>query len=333
MDELERYLDRVCRGVGGPRSLRQHLRQELREHLLDAVAERKASGVPEGEALARALEDFGGPDEVHSEMTAAHGQRLLGVVIDRALEWKETTMRVKWLWTTWAYLAVIGVVVLNLLYIAFASTMQMPKLKKLRADGYIQIDELNERSVSWMYSYLDGVASAWNNALWWALGAVAAWGVFEWRARGENKSLVRLSALGSAAVVLTGLVVVAAVSMEVPLLLGMPAWGRIAEPWAAQQVAEIDASLGAIERARAANDWETVRDRLNRTIGATARLSVVAGSVKPRAAETASTAERREQLKAAELHLLDAQNAAAAKDAERLDVALRRFRAIYEANH
>ena len=34
MDKLDHYLDQVCRGIGGPRSLRQHVRQELREHLL-----------------------------------------------------------------------------------------------------------------------------------------------------------------------------------------------------------------------------------------------------------------------------------------------------------
>ena len=39
MDKLEHYLDQVCRSIGGPRSLRQHVRQELREHLLDAAAE------------------------------------------------------------------------------------------------------------------------------------------------------------------------------------------------------------------------------------------------------------------------------------------------------
>src|SRR5262245_42303425 len=35
MDALEHYLDQVCRGVGGPWSLRKHIRRELREHLLD----------------------------------------------------------------------------------------------------------------------------------------------------------------------------------------------------------------------------------------------------------------------------------------------------------
>ena len=52
MEKLEQYLDQVCRSIGGPRSLRQHVRQELREHLLDALAQHKAAGLPEEEALA-----------------------------------------------------------------------------------------------------------------------------------------------------------------------------------------------------------------------------------------------------------------------------------------
>ncbi len=39
MDKLEKYLDQVCRSIGGPRSLRQHVRQELREHLHDFMRE------------------------------------------------------------------------------------------------------------------------------------------------------------------------------------------------------------------------------------------------------------------------------------------------------
>src|SRR5436190_88534 len=86
----------VHRGIGGPRSLRQHVRQELREHLLDAAADHRAAGLSEEEALARALADFGGPEQVRSELEATHGHRLLPVVIDKALEWKERTMRAKW---------------------------------------------------------------------------------------------------------------------------------------------------------------------------------------------------------------------------------------------
>ena len=102
MDKLEQYLDQVCRSVGGPRALRQHIRQELREHLQDAVAGHKAAGLTEEAALDRALEEFGRPEDVRSDLEAAHGQRMLAVVIDRAMHWKEMTMRAKWLWTTWA---------------------------------------------------------------------------------------------------------------------------------------------------------------------------------------------------------------------------------------
>src|ERR1700761_5444193 len=103
MDKLEHYLDQVCRSIAGPKSLRQHIRQELREHLLDAAAEHKAAGMTEEAALDRALADFGGPEQVRSELEATHGHRLMGVVIDKALQWKERTMKAKWLWMTWAY--------------------------------------------------------------------------------------------------------------------------------------------------------------------------------------------------------------------------------------
>ena len=92
MDKLEQYLDQVCRGIAGPRSLRQHVRQELREHLLDAAAAHKAAGMSEEAALARALEDFGGPEQVRAELEATHGHRLLGVVLDKAMQWQERTM-------------------------------------------------------------------------------------------------------------------------------------------------------------------------------------------------------------------------------------------------
>src|SRR5438105_8157334 len=121
MEKLEQYLDQVCRSIGGPRALRQHVRQELREHLLDAVAEHKAAGLSEDKALDRALEDFGGPEQVRSELEATHGHRLLPVVIDKAMQWKEKTMHTKWLWTTWADLTLLGVIALAVMWISFST--------------------------------------------------------------------------------------------------------------------------------------------------------------------------------------------------------------------
>ena len=70
------------------------------------------NGLSETEALDRALEDFGGPDELKSGLEATYGHRLLPVVIDKAMQWKERTMRARWLWATWAHLAVACVIVL-----------------------------------------------------------------------------------------------------------------------------------------------------------------------------------------------------------------------------
>ena len=59
MNEIDRYLDRVCGGLRGSASLRGHIRGELREHLLAAVESRRAAGATEDEAVAQAIEDFG----------------------------------------------------------------------------------------------------------------------------------------------------------------------------------------------------------------------------------------------------------------------------------
>src|SRR5207247_7675831 len=61
-------------------------------------------GMAEPEAVAKALEEFGQPQEVRSELEATHGQRMMAVVLEKAMQWKERTMRAKWLWATWAYL-------------------------------------------------------------------------------------------------------------------------------------------------------------------------------------------------------------------------------------
>src|SRR5437899_4809146 len=137
MDKLELYLDQVCRSIGGPKALRQHVRQELREHLLDAVAEHKAAGLSEEKALEKALEDFGGPEQVRSELEATHGHRLMPVVIDKAMQWKEKTMKAKWLWTTWAYLAVVLVIVLEVLFITFNRVFVVPKFQKIMSEGWL----------------------------------------------------------------------------------------------------------------------------------------------------------------------------------------------------
>jgi hypothetical protein len=217
MDKLERYLEQVCRGIGGPRSMRQHVRQELREHLLDAAARHKAAGLPEDRALEQAIADFGRPDEVRAGLEEAHGHRLMGVVIDKALDWKEKTMRAKWLWTTWAHAALAVTIVLEVLFLVLAELFITPKIKKIMQDtGW------DWHGVSWAPSFFPWLDLISDTVTWWLLLTVALWAVFEWRVRSENKSLMRLSAFLTAAVGLMVGIIFTAAAMLIPLLLLMP---------------------------------------------------------------------------------------------------------------
>jgi hypothetical protein len=51
MDNIEHYLDQVCRSIGGSKSLHQYLREELREHLLEAIERHIAAGLPKAQAI------------------------------------------------------------------------------------------------------------------------------------------------------------------------------------------------------------------------------------------------------------------------------------------
>ncbi|MFO0808149.1 MAG: permease prefix domain 1-containing protein [Gemmataceae bacterium] len=329
MDELERYLDRVCRGIGGPKSLRQHVRQELREHLLDAAAGHKAAGVPEDRALSLALEEFGGPDEVRSELAATHGQRLLGVVIDRALHWKETTLKAKWLWATWAYLAAAAVIVAEVLSITFAVMFIVPKFYRLMQDGLVDPGVLDDQGAAWMVAFLHRLDAAADQSTWLLLATVAAWGLFEWRVRGENKPLMRLAALGTAAL---GLAVVALLtwgSLAVGFCLGLPSTGKVTRLYAVDQVASIDASVAAAERALEKQDWAAAREQATRASAAVERLAkatAAVGALTPQHGPP-TLQDLRSQLAAANDALRDA--LAAPDNPDRLAAAFRKFRDAY----
>jgi hypothetical protein len=330
MDKLEHYLDRVCRSIGGPRSLRQHIRQELREHLLDAIAEHKATGLPEEAALDRALEDFGGPEEVRSELEATHGHRLLPLVIDKAMQWKERTMRAKWLWTTWTYLVVVGVIATQVFFFTFAQMMYVPKLRKIQSDGWLGMDHLNLPVTAWLESLLRGLEWVGNHATECLLIAVGTWGLFEWRVRSENKPFIRLSVLGTAALGMMVGVFLVTGALVIPFELGMPAMVQIATPFVSEQMETIDTSIRAIEQAMAKKDWAAVGDNAERASSAVNRLSAVPGALPMPARQGKPTVdELRAWLKSAQEYLQEVQKASRDKDAGRLEEAMKNFRQVY----
>jgi hypothetical protein len=328
MDKLEHYLDQVCRRIGGPWSLRQHVRQELREHLLDAVAQHKAAGLSEAEALERALEEFGKAEEVRSDLEATHGQRLMAVVIDKALQWKEMTMKAKWLWMTWAHLGLAVVIVLEVLFIAFNVVFIVPRFQKLMHDGIIDPAMVEEAGASWMPAFLNGLNYVGGHyTTFLLLGAAVACGLFEWRVKSEHKPFIRLAALGTAAVGLMVVIMLMAGSLVVSFCLGVPATGRIVRPFALQQVATIDTSVSALEQALAKKDWEAMQENAERASQALGYLAK-AGPAVPALArwnEPPSAEELRAHVQAASQSLAEVQQAVRDKEIGRLKTALQKL--------
>jgi hypothetical protein len=339
MDKLEQYLDQVCRSIGGPRALRQHVRQELREHLLDAVAQHKAAGMTEEKALDRALEDFGGPEQVRSELEATHGQRLLPVVIDKAMQWKEKTMKAKWLWASWAYLALVGVIALEVLFITLANIFIVPKFQRLTLDGIIDPAILDQQGTSWMPTFLEHVRVVGGQyTLWLILVPAVAWGLFEWSVRSENKAFMRLSALGTAAVGLMVVVFLMSASLLVSFCLGAPGTARLVQPFALDQIAKIDTSVAALEQALPKKDWEAIQEPAERASEAMDNLVKAAPAApalamgnRPMTSSELQTAvdELRAHMKAASECLREARQAVHDKDASRLEAALKKFHEEY----
>ncbi len=332
MEKLEYYLDQICRSIGGPKSLRQHVRQELREHLLDAAAEHQRTGMSKEEALDRAMEDFGGPEEVRLGLEEAHGHRLLPVVIEKAMQWKERTMRAKWLWTTWAHLAMAVVIVLNVLWLTFANIYLVPKFQKFTRVGMIDAAILEDAGVTWMASFLEALSNAVGRyTTWLLLAAMVVCGLFEWRVRSENKSFIRLSVWGTAAVVLMVFGILTAGSLVIPYQLAAPPIGRLARPFALQQLASIDTSLAALDQALAKKNWGAVQEQANQASQAVDKLVAAAPaiySLTPRQGPP-SLQELRAELQTANGYLAEAQQAAQEKDAGRVESAVRRFREVY----
>ncbi len=275
MNKLEHYLHQVCRSMGGPKALREHVRQELREHLVDAIAQHQKAGLSEQQAIDRALAEFGTPETVRGELEATHGHRMmLAVVIDKAMEWKEKTMKAKWLWATWTYLMVIGIIVLEILFTFFCMIYILPKIKKLQHDGFIMTDEYSRSAMNWMFDFLYGTANAIDKWFWWAvLGLVTLWGLFEWRVKSDNKSFMRLSALNTLALGLLMVVLIMSVSMVLPFLLSTPTLGRMTPPSMINQLESIDTNLTEAQQAAKKNDDLAVAWQLNRASNALSALS------------------------------------------------------------
>ncbi len=201
MDNIEHYLDRVCRGLGGSASLRRHLRQELREHILEAAERYKATGLAPEEALQKAIADFGDPGPVHQGLEDVYGRDVMGILIEKAMQWKEKTMKAKWLWSSMASLFLLLAILAQTFFALCVPWFVTPTLKEMFKDMSEELPPYVIRFLKLadflVYSY------GW---VWILALLLIPWAVFEWRYRGENKPLIRLSALALVSLATTALV-------------------------------------------------------------------------------------------------------------------------------
>jgi hypothetical protein len=127
-------------------------------------------------------------------------------------------------------------------------------------------------------------------------------------------------------------VVLAAGALVISFCLAMPAMGRMARPFAQEQVVALDTSVGAfVEQALAKEDWAAAREHADQASGALNRLAhgPALTSLTSRN-EPPAVEELRARVQAAHEQLRAAQQALAARDSGRVHAALAELRKAFE---
>jgi hypothetical protein len=278
-----------------------------------------------------------GPEPIYWESEATHGHRMMAVVIDKAMQWKEMTMKAKWFWTACAHLALAIVIAVQVLFLLFVTIKIIPAYEKIRTDGFFDTNDQNwqiflSNAHSCLMFLVEAVRLFVNYWPLWMLLLAVAWGLFEWRVRSENKPFMRLSALGMAALVLAVAVGLTTLSLLILFEVAVPAvYPRKPEPIVREQVATISASIRGLEQAMAKTDWTASQEHATNAEQAVRYLAGM-GAAAPTLmslTEQAKVDALREQLNSADECLREALKAVMTKDAGRLDAAMQKFHEAY----
>jgi hypothetical protein len=257
--------------------------------------------------------------------------RIMVAVIDEAELCKESTMKTKWLWKSWTHLVLVAIVAVEVFSINFALLYIVPRFRRFHKEGWLDFDR-SESTLSWVPSFWRSLYWLEDYALWLIIAGLLIWALFEWRVRGENKSFIRLSALGTAALALTVPFVLTAAALVLPVMFGLPAMNiRKPEPILSARLASVEASVSSLEEAMGEKDWDAIReharqasDAMNglRHMGAAAPV-IVSMKDKP------IVDVIRAQLILASECLFEAEQASRNNDAAGLEAAMKKFHDAY----
>jgi hypothetical protein len=141
--------------------------------------------------------------------------------------------------------------------------------------------------------------------------------------------MMRLAAMGTAALSLSVAVVLVTAALVLPFELGMPGMVRtVVRPLAADQMTAVDDSLKELEQAIAKKDWDAVQKSADRTYRAMENLETAIPALAARDAKLSSS-QLRDRMASARERFREVQPAVARKDASRTELAMQRFREEY----
>jgi len=258
MNEIERFLDQVCCGVAGSPDLRRHLRKELREHLTEEIESNVAAGLSREEAVRKAIAEFGDPAAIRDGLQAVHGRRLMSLLIEKSMAWRETTMKTGWKWSFVAQVALVLTIAAQVYFTAAALVYILPGIvghhHHLGTPPLAYLGTIR-RHTHWLF-----MDFGWIPLL---LAALALWLLFEWRYRGENKSTIRLAGLSLASLATFVVLALVCIPMVIDLVI-LPGQiydsqvnmrPRQAERLVVPNIATAEAALAELREAVAREDW------------------------------------------------------------------------------
>jgi hypothetical protein len=112
----------------------------------------------------------------------------------------------------------------------------------------------------WAVSVVGNIVSVCEYGVWLALLLAAIWALFEWRVRSENKTLMRLAAMGTGAVGLAVAAFLLSAALILPLIVLAGTGHRFSAPQiAAANTVKLDVALKSLDAAIAAKDWTETR--------------------------------------------------------------------------
>jgi hypothetical protein len=244
-------------------------------------------------------------------------------------------MKAKLIWNWWLHVVLAAMIAVEAAFLWWCTTYIVPIYQRFRYDGWMDGDDNTRPITSWTHSVLseitrlvDGLSASW----WLCTIALAAGAVLFWRLRSENKRLIGLSTLATAALGLMMLASALSVALVIPLVVGITTiYSGNPERVVVEQLRYIDTSVGALEHAIAKGDWDAMQTPARLAAHGVDDLATM-GAAAPAllSLDRQQKIDRlRTSLKTAGDHLRDVEMAIHSKDPPALQAAMTRFKEEY----